>query len=122
MAAAGLCHSDLSVINGTRLWPLPLVLGHEACGKVLEVGDGVTDLRPDDPVVFSFLPTCGHLPDVRGGKSGIVRAGRRRESRGHAAARRRAFSQTRCRCRASSFRRGRLLAVQRRRARIGREN
>src|SRR6187200_1647171 len=62
MGAAGLCHSDLSVINGTRLWPLPLVLGHEASGVVLEVGEGVTDLHPDDPVVFSFLPSCGHCP------------------------------------------------------------
>src|SRR5678816_3818263 len=59
MSAAGLCHSDLSVINGTRLWPLPLVLGHEACGTVVEIGDGITDLLPGDAVVFSFLPTCG---------------------------------------------------------------
>ena len=51
VAAAGLCHSDLSVINGTRLWPLPMVIGHEACGHVLETGAGVTDLRPGDPVV-----------------------------------------------------------------------
>ena len=93
MAAAGLCHSDLSVINGTRLWPLPIVLGHEACGNVLEVGDGVTDLRAGDPVVFSFLPSCGALPDVRGGTSRALRAGRHGESRGHAAARRRAFSR-----------------------------
>ncbi len=75
MATAGLCHSDLSVINGTRLWPLPIVLGHEACGKVLEVGDGVTDLRPDDPVVFSFLPTCGHCPMCAVGRSALCEPG-----------------------------------------------
>jgi alcohol dehydrogenase len=75
MAAAGLCHSDLSVINGTRLWPLPLVLGHEACGKVLEVGDGVTDLFPDDPVVFSFLPTCGHCPMCVAGRAALCEPG-----------------------------------------------
>jgi alcohol dehydrogenase len=75
MAAAGLCHSDLSVINGTRLWPLPLVLGHEACGKVLEVGDGVTDLIPDDPVVFSFLPSCGHCPMCVAGRAALCEPG-----------------------------------------------
>lgn len=75
MAAAGLCHSDLSVINGTRLWPLPLVLGHEACGNVLEVGDGVTDLRPGDPVVFSFLPSCGHCPMCVAGRAALCEPG-----------------------------------------------
>lgn len=67
IAAAGLCHSDLSVINGTRAWPLPLVLGHEAAGRVRETGSGVTDLKPGDSVVFSFLPVCGRcLPCVSG--------------------------------------------------------
>jgi alcohol dehydrogenase len=75
MAAAGLCHSDLSVINGTRLWPLPLVLGHEACGKVLEVGDGVADLRADDAVVFSFLPTCGDCPMCIAGRPALCEPG-----------------------------------------------
>src|ERR1051326_2275355 len=58
IAAAGLCHSDLSVINGTRPWPTPLVLGHEAAGVVYEVGAGVSDLKSGDHVVFSFLPVC----------------------------------------------------------------
>lgn len=75
VAAAGLCHSDLSVINGTRLWPLPLVVGHEACGHVREVGDGVKDLRPDDPVVFSFLPTCGHCPMCVAGRASLCEPG-----------------------------------------------
>src|SRR5262245_48080428 len=75
MAAAGLCHSDLSVINGTRLWPLPIVVGHEACGTVLEVGDGVKDLRPDDAVVFSFLPSCGHCPMCVGGRAALCEPG-----------------------------------------------
>ena len=44
MAAAGLCHSDLSVINGDRPRPMPMVLGHEAAGVVEEVGAGVDDL------------------------------------------------------------------------------
>jgi len=75
MAAAGLCHSDLSVINGTRLWPLPLVLGHEACGRIREVGQGITDLRVDDPVVFSFLPSCGHCPMCVEGRAALCEPG-----------------------------------------------
>ena len=74
MGAAGLCHSDLSVINGTRLWPLPLVLGHEACGVVREAGDGV-DLRAGDHVVFSFLPTCGVCPMCAAGRASLCEPG-----------------------------------------------
>ncbi len=59
IAAAGLCHSDLSVIDGSRPRPMPMVLGHEAAGIVREVGPGVHDLKPGDPVVFSFVPMCG---------------------------------------------------------------
>jgi alcohol dehydrogenase len=75
MSAAGLCHSDLSVINGTRLWPLPLVLGHEACGVVREPGRGVKDLREGDHVVFSFLPTCGHCPMCAAGRASLCEPG-----------------------------------------------
>jgi len=65
--AAGLCHSDLSVIDGNRPRPLPMALGHEAAGVVVECGPGVQDLRPGDRVVFSFVPTCGHcLPCMTG--------------------------------------------------------
>lgn len=59
VSAAGLCHSDLSVIDGSRPRPVPMVLGHEASGVVREVGPGVTDLKPGDHVVFSFVPLCG---------------------------------------------------------------
>ena len=59
IAAAGVCHSDLSVINGTRPRPLPMVLGHEASGFVEEVGAGVDDLAPGDHVVCIFAPGCG---------------------------------------------------------------
>lgn len=58
--AAGLCHSDLSVIDGNRPRPMPMVLGHEAAGEVTELGPGVKDLRVGDHVVFSFVPICGH--------------------------------------------------------------
>ena len=67
VAAAGLCHSDLSVINGSRPRPLPMVLGHEASGVVAETGAGVTDLAAGDHVVFVFVPSCGHcLPCMEG--------------------------------------------------------
>ena len=56
--AAGICHSDLSVINGDRPRPLPMLLGHEAAGIVEQVGSGVTDLNVGDRVVTVFLPRC----------------------------------------------------------------
>lgn len=56
---AGLCHSDLSVVDGSRVRPTPMVLGHEAAGTVVEVGAAVTDIRPDRKVVMTFLPRCG---------------------------------------------------------------
>jgi alcohol dehydrogenase len=65
----------LSVINGTRLWPLPIVLGHEACGHVLEVGQGITDVKPGDAVVFSFLPSCGHCPMCSVGRAALCEPG-----------------------------------------------
>ena len=67
IAAAGLCHSDLSVINGDRPRPTPMVLGHEAAGIVEEFGAGVEDLKKGDHVVMVFMPSCGHcLPCAEG--------------------------------------------------------
>lgn len=59
MAAAGVCHSDLSVSNGTVPMPLPMVLGHEGAGVVTETGPGVTSVKVGDHVVLSFVPACG---------------------------------------------------------------
>jgi len=59
IAACGVCHSDLSATNGTIPMQLPLVLGHEAAGVVVEVGEGVADLAPGDHVVSSFVNMCG---------------------------------------------------------------
>jgi NDMA-dependent alcohol dehydrogenase len=59
MGASGVCHSDLSVVNGTLLSPLPAVLGHEGAGVVEAVGEGVTSVAPGDHVVLSFVPQCG---------------------------------------------------------------
>lgn len=59
IAACGVCHSDLSATNGTLQMQLPLVLGHEAAGEVVEVGEGVTSLAVGDHVVSSFIYMCG---------------------------------------------------------------
>ncbi len=59
VVGAGLCHSDLSVINGSRPRPLPVVLGHEGAGEVVEVGPGIRDIAAGDPVVFQFSASCG---------------------------------------------------------------
>ena len=59
LGACGVCHSDLSAINGTIALPLPLVLGHEGAGVVEQVGEGVSDLAPGDHVIFSFIYMCG---------------------------------------------------------------
>ncbi len=67
MTAAGLCHSDLSVITGVRPRPVPMALGHEASASVMQVGSGVHDLKPGDQVVLVFVPSCGHcLPCMEG--------------------------------------------------------
>jgi alcohol dehydrogenase len=57
--AAGVCHSDLSVVDGNRVRPVPMLLGHEAAGVVERVGDGVADLAVGQRVVMTFLPRCG---------------------------------------------------------------
>jgi len=59
VAAAGLCHSDLSTIEGLRPRKVPAVMGHEAAGIVREVGTGVKRLKPGDHVVAVFVSSCG---------------------------------------------------------------
>jgi Zn-dependent alcohol dehydrogenase len=59
IGACGVCHSDLSATNGTIPLPPPLVLGHEAAGRICEVGEGVNDIAVGDTVVVSWIPTCG---------------------------------------------------------------
>lgn len=63
--AAGLCHSDLSVVNGSRPRPLPMLLGHEAAGIVEEIGAGVDSVRVGQRVVMTFLPRCGECAACR---------------------------------------------------------
>ena len=59
LGACGVCHSDLSATNGTLQMQLPLILGHEAAGEVVEVGEGVHGLGVGDHVVSSFIYMCG---------------------------------------------------------------
>ncbi len=59
IAAAGLCHTDLEVIEGQLVYPMPIVLGHEAAGTVAEAGQGVDPARIGEPVVLSWNPHCG---------------------------------------------------------------
>ncbi|SEP80027.1 alcohol dehydrogenase [Devosia sp. YR412] len=90
--AAGLCHSDLSVIDGNRPRPLPMVLGHEAAGVVEALGPGVDDLVVGDHVVFVFVPSCGSceccsdgrpalcVPGAAANGAGVLLSGERRLS------------------------------------------
>ena len=75
ITAAGLCHSDLSVIDGSRPRPLPMVLGHEAAGVVVELGPGVSGLQVGNQVVFSFVPTCGHCGPCASGRPALCEPG-----------------------------------------------
>src|SRR5690349_22543944 len=62
VGAAGLCHSDLSVIDGSRPRVMPMALGHEAAGEVMETGPGTDGFEPGDHVVLAFVPACGSCP------------------------------------------------------------
>jgi len=88
--AAGLCHSDLSVINGSRPRPLPMVLGHEGCGEVVALGPPVANnerqttyqpmvsspnLKKGDRVVFSFVPSCGACSFCLEGRDALCQQG-----------------------------------------------
>ena len=82
IAAAGLCHSDLSVINGNRPRPLPMALGHEAAGVVEALGEGVDDLSPGDHVVMVFMPSCGHCNCCSEGRPALCEPGAAANSKG----------------------------------------
>ena len=73
--AAGLCHSDLSVIEGTRPRPMAMALGHEAAGEVVELGAGVKDFGVGDRIVFSYMPSCGHCDPCAGGRPALCEPG-----------------------------------------------
>ena len=73
--AASLCHSDLSVVNADRRWPLPIVPGHEAAGVVAETGPGVSGVAPGDRVALIFLTQCGTCARCAEGKSFLCERG-----------------------------------------------
>jgi alcohol dehydrogenase len=77
MGGAGLCHSDLSVMDGSRPRPVPIILGHEASGIVREMGAGVADFSPGDHVVFSFIPPCGACAYCKAGRPALCIHGNR---------------------------------------------
>lgn len=80
--AAGLCHSDLSVIDGNRPRPMPMVLGHEAAGVVEAIGPGVTGLAPGNHVVAAFVPSCGHCKPCTVGRPALCEPGFKANSAG----------------------------------------
>ncbi|MDQ7980647.1 alcohol dehydrogenase catalytic domain-containing protein [Paraburkholderia sp. SARCC-3016] len=77
VAAAGICHSDLSVVEGVRPRPLPMVIGHEAAGVVEAVGEHVTDLQKGDHVVTVFVAACGHCTPCASGRPALCEPGAR---------------------------------------------
>ena len=82
MTAAGLCHSDLSVITGVRPRPVPMALGHEASATVLQTGHGVSDLKPGDRVVLVFVPSCGHCLPCQEGRPALCEPGAEANGKG----------------------------------------
>src|SRR5579872_1327010 len=75
MAASGICHSDLSVINGIMPARLPCVLGHEGSGIVEAVGEGVEHVRPGDRVLLAWVTPCGQCFYCRAGKPQLCDVG-----------------------------------------------
>ena len=82
VTAAGLCHSDLSVVNGNRPRPTPMVLGHEAAGVVEETGAGVKGLNVGDHVVFVFVPSCGSCGPCAEGRPALCEPGAAANAKG----------------------------------------
>jgi alcohol dehydrogenase len=83
IAGGGLCHSDLSIINGNRARPMPLVLGHEGSGEVVEVGAGVRDIKVGDPIVFQFSASCGLCRNCLGGRPQLCETHNAARAKGH---------------------------------------
>ena len=82
IAAAGLCHSDLSTIEGIRPRPVPTVLGHEAAGIVREIGSNVSGIKVDDHVVTVFVISCGDCSDCEGGRPNLCASSVAAKSKG----------------------------------------
>ncbi len=83
MGGAGICHSDLSVINADRPRTTPVVMGHEGAGEIVECGPGVNDMKPGDHVVFQFSPSCGRCRRCLEGRPQICELGATSKAQGH---------------------------------------
>lgn len=75
IGAAGLCHSDLSVIDGSRPRVMPMVLGHEAAGTVVSVGSGLERFAVGDRIAVAFVPACGDCRPCRQGRAALCEPG-----------------------------------------------
>jgi alcohol dehydrogenase (nicotinoprotein) len=75
MVAAGICHSDYHIVSGELPGYLPMALGHEGAGIVEEIGPGVTNCKPGDHVVLSFIPSCGQCFYCTSGHSNLCNMG-----------------------------------------------
>jgi S-(hydroxymethyl)glutathione dehydrogenase/alcohol dehydrogenase len=73
--ATGLCHSDVSAMNGVLPQPAPFVPGHEGAGEILDVGDQVSGLTAGDRVLMCWLPACGLCPSCKRGQGHLCLAG-----------------------------------------------
>jgi alcohol dehydrogenase len=82
IGGAGLCHSDLSIINGSIPRALPMVMGHEGAGEVVEVGGGVTDVTVGDHVVFQFRSSCGRCRRCLEGRPALCEVAAKSKSNG----------------------------------------
>ncbi len=80
--AAGVCHSDLSVVNGDRVRPVPMALGHEAVATVLATGSAASEFAAGDRVVLAFLPACGRCERCAAGEGYLCPNGAAANGRG----------------------------------------
>jgi S-(hydroxymethyl)glutathione dehydrogenase/alcohol dehydrogenase len=71
IAASGVCHSDLSLQNGTLPHPFPVIPGHEGAGEVIAAGEGVTSIKEGDHVIMAFCPSCGACPSCDRGQPNL---------------------------------------------------
>jgi alcohol dehydrogenase len=81
--AAGVCHSDISVVDGSRIRPLPMALGHEAAGVVEQVGSAVRDVKAGDHVVLTFVPSCGLCENCAAGRPALCTPAATANGAGH---------------------------------------